>query len=231
MLDHEYEALKVHASIAPQSVDWPKPNFAEASIKGDKPKLGNADGPIHWHHLHDCVSNLRARTLKALGTFSGIDENKSLSLDGKREEKHKAAQAALDDLKKSQALIKARAAVEQQVAKWNKDFAPPAIESAHAAEIRAHVSRLKDGDRLQFVTKHITECTAAVLHGPAFLSGLTATEIDIVRRQFEVKVNPEASEAKAQTLVALAHCEQGWRNASNTIRSRGGLPKTSGNGQ
>jgi hypothetical protein len=89
--------------------------------------------------------------------------------------------------------------------------------------------RLKDGDRLPFVTKHIADAAPAVLQGPAFLSGLTQAEIEIVRRQYKTKVNPELAEAKAKATDALAHCEAGWRNAANQIRSRAGLDKL-GNG-
>jgi hypothetical protein len=121
--------------------------------------------------------------------------------------------------------IRARAAVEQQVVKWNKELTPTVENPTVAAEIRTHVSRLKDGDRLAFVTSHIADAGPAVLHGPSFLSGLTPAEQEIVRRQYEARINPEASEAKTKTLEALAHCEQGWRNASNQIWSRAGLDK------
>jgi hypothetical protein len=162
--------------------------------------------------------------LKTLGTLSGIEGNKKLSLDGRREEMRKAAQAALADLEKSPAF-----AVSEQVKRWDKELAPPPVDPTVAAEIRAHVMRLKDGDRLPFVTKHIADAAPAVLQGPAFLSGLTQAEIEIVRRQYKTKVNPELAEAKAKATDALAHCEAGWRNAANQIRSRAGLDKL-GNG-
>ena len=228
--DENFEALRVAASVAPKSESWPRPNFAEASIKGDKPTLGSADGPLHWNHLHDCVSDLRTRTLKVLGAFSGIDGNKSLSVDGRREQKQKAAQAALADLEKSPALAKARAAVEQQVKLWDKELAPPPVDPTIAQEIRAHVARLRDGERLVFVTRNIAEAGPAVLLGPSFLSGLTPAEQDIVRKQFEVRTNPEASEAKRKTLDAAAHTEAGFRNAVRTIRERAGLDAVPSNG-
>ena len=91
------------------------------------------------------------------------------------------------------------------------------------------MSRLKDGDRLPFVVKHVADAAPALLQGPSFLSGLSPAEIDIVRRQYKSTRNPEAAEAKAKATDALAHAEAGWRNAANQIRSRAGLDKV-GNG-
>ena len=229
MEDASFEALKVTASVAPHSADWPKADYSGVSlVKGEKPTSSPVE--IHWDRLHGAVDEARTRTLKAIGTFAGIDGNKKLSPDGKREEKQKAAQAALAGLEKSGALDKARAAVEQQVKRWDKDLAPPPVGPVVAAEIRKHIAALKQGDRLPFASTHIVECAPAILEGPAFLSGLTPAEQDIVRRQYETKMNPEVAEAKAQALAALAHCEAGWRNAANTIRTRAGLEAAPSNG-
>jgi hypothetical protein len=119
-------------------------------------------------------------------------------------------------------LTKARAAVEQQVKRWDEKLAPPPVDPVVATEIRAHVLRMQVGDRLPFVAKHILDAGPAVIAGPA-LSGLTPAEHEIVKKQFEMKMNPELAGAKARTVTALAQAEAGFRNASNTIRSRGGL--------
>ena len=78
---------------------------------------------------------------------------------------------------------------------------------------------------MPFVTKNISEAGPAVLQAPAFLSGLSAQEAGIARGHFERTVNPQVAEAKAQALDALQHCEAGWRNATNTIRSGNGPGK------
>jgi hypothetical protein len=225
--DSDFEVLKVKASVAPQSADWPKPDYSKVSIQGDRPHA--AAGELHWGLLHDCVNDARTKMLKVLGQLAAVDEDKTLSPTGKVEKKRAIAEAAITYFESAKALVAARSAVEQQVAKWNKELAPPVENPTVAAEIRAHVSRLKDGDRLPFVAKNISECAPAVLQGPAFLSGLTPVEIEIVRKQFEVRINPDASDAKSKTLAALAHAEAGFRNAANTIRSRAGLDKV-GNG-
>jgi hypothetical protein len=225
--DEQFEALKIRASVCPAADSWPAGEVQVEFMKREgKPSIR---GELHWVSLHSAVAEVRDRTLKTLGQMAAVDADKKLSSEGKASEKQKIAEAALAALEKSPALAKAQAAVEQQVAKWNKELAPPVENPTVAAEIRAHVSRLKDGDRLPFVTKHIVDAAPAVLQGPAFLSGLTAAEIDIVRRQYEATRNPAAAEAKSKAMDALAHCEAGWRNAANTIRTRAGLEKV-GNG-
>jgi hypothetical protein len=36
---HEFELLKVRASIAPQAESWPRPDFSKTTISGDKPHV------------------------------------------------------------------------------------------------------------------------------------------------------------------------------------------------
>lgn len=236
MEDAQFEVLKVQASIAPKSADWPRPDFAEASIKGDRPTLGSADGPLQWNYLHDSVSDLRARTLKTLGKLAAVDEDKSLSPTGKLETKRAIAEAAIASFEKSGALQKARDSVESQVAKWNDQLGvtpkkPTDVATAMMhAEIRSRVSAQKPGDRLAFISGHVEDCGAAILTAPPMLSGLSATELNIVRHTLEMRTNPEIAKAKQDTMQALAHAEQGFRNAVRTIRERAGLDAVAGNG-
>ena len=236
MLNHDYEALRVAASVAPKSESWPQPNFAEASIKGDKPTLGSADAPIHWTYLHGCKDDMRTRTLKTLGSMAAVDEDKALSATGKAEKKQEIASAAIASFEKSGALEKARSAVESQVAKWNDELGitpklptDPVVAMMHA-EIRSRVSAQKPGDRLAFISGHIEDCAAAILTAPPMLSGMSATELNIVRHTLEMRTNPEIAKAKQDTMQALAHAEQGFRNAVRTIRERAGLDAVPSNG-
>ena len=80
-----------------------------------------------------------------------------------------------------------------------------------------------------FATRNVAEAGPAILTAPAFLSGLSPVEIEIVRTQYERTVNPSIADAKIETLNALAHAEAGFRNAANLIRARDGLDKV-GNG-
>lgn len=223
MMDSDFEAIKVAASVAPNSADWPTGDV-QVSIAGDKPTI---KGELHWLSLHGAKDEARDLVMRTLGALAGIDTDKTLSLDGKKEAKAKAAQAALAAMEKSQALAKAQDTVTAAIAKFDKQLAPPPVDPTVAAEIRAHVARLRDGERLVFVTRNIAEAGPAILGAPAFLSRVTPDEQNIVRQQYERQRNPEAAEAKSKAVDALQHLEQGFRNAANTIRSSAGLDNAS----
>jgi hypothetical protein len=128
-------------------------------------------------------------------------------------------------------LDKARASVEDQVAKWNKQLgltpkAPESVGDAMIqAEIRSHLASLKAGERMAFIDSHASEVAAAVLSAPSFLSGLTPAELGVARQRIEVRADPGIAAAKADTTRALADAEAGVRNAIRQISERGGLGK------
>jgi hypothetical protein len=78
---------------------------------------------------------------------------------------------------------------------------------------------------MAFIDAHATEVAAAVLTAPAFLSGLSPTELGIVKGLIEARANPEIAAAKRATTRALSETEAGWRSAATQIRSRAGLGK------
>ena len=41
MSDTDYQSLQIRASVTPSAESWPQPDFSTASIKGDKPTLGD----------------------------------------------------------------------------------------------------------------------------------------------------------------------------------------------
>ena len=228
MLDQDFALIKVKASIAPQAETWPSPDFSKVTITGDVPHVEVGDP--HWSALHDAVHEARDRTLKALGAISAIDEDKTLSPTGKLEKKKEIATKAITALKKAQHLGKARSAVENQVASWNKQLGltpkvPDAAAAVLHAEIRSHLAAMKAENRVVFINSHLGEgeVVNAVLTAPAFLSGLSPAELGVVRQRVEALAVPEIAAAKAATLTALAETEKGWRNAANQIRQAGGL--------
>jgi hypothetical protein len=231
LTESEFEVLRIKAAITPQSEGWPSGDI-QPSILGDKPTLG---GSPHWNALHNCVDDARTRTMKAVGTMAAIDDDKKLSEAGKADEKRKIAETALDGLRKSKAIDKAREAaakVTQQCAAKVADVVKPAWDIAEAtvhAQIRDRLAAMKDG-RMSFLEKNATDpvIASAILTAPALLSGLSDPEVALVRHKVELQaVGYEALEARNEVVRALADCKQGLRNAVAEICERAGLPKTS----
>ena len=184
-----FDDLKIRASICPSAETWPEGDY-EVSLLQEKPVI---KGELHWSALRYAVAVARKRVTKAFGEFAAIDDDKSLSREGKASKKKEVAEAAVADLERSKSLEKARASVEHQVAKWNEQLgltpkAPESLGDAMIhAEIRSHLAALKPPDRMAFIDAHTTEVAAAILAAPSFLSGLTLAELGIVKQRIEAR--------------------------------------------
>ena len=228
MDDHQFELLRIKAAVCPSKDAWPSPDL-QVSIMGDKPKI--TGGALHWNSLHACVDDARTKVTEAFAKMSATDEDKNLSPAGKDLKKKEIAEAAIASFEKAKSLAAARDSVERQVAKWDKQLGltpeqPVKVGAAMIyAEMRSHLASLKAGDRMAFIDSHATEVAAAVISAPAFLSGLSPTELDVVKQRIEARSNPELAKSKAETTRALADAEAGWRNAVRQISERGGLKK------
>jgi hypothetical protein len=227
MNDHEFELLKVRASVTPQKEAWPSPNIA-VSIMGDGPTIS---GALYWSALHACVDDNRARVTKTLTKIAAINADKQLSAMGRASRKADIAAAAVAELEQSEKLAAAREAVTRQVAKWEKDLGitpntPDTVGGAQYVgdtfvqrEIRAHLASLEPTKRMAFIEAHVTEVAAAVLGAPAFLSGLTPTEMAVVKQRIAARTNPEVAKARADLLQAMQDVEAGHRAAISQINA------------
>ena len=64
---------------------------------------------------------------------------------------------------------------------------------------------------------------SAILTAPSFLSGLSDTELTLVKHKIESHIAPEIAEARAVTLKALKQAEIGWQKAMSKIGECAGL--------
>ena len=228
MKNSEFDDLKIRASICPSAESWPQDDYS-VSLASDTPTI---KGERHWSGLKSAVEVARQAASKADEQFAAIDDDKSLSPKGKVNRKREVGVAALSALEKDASLSQGRAAVDQQLTRWNKELGvapkPPTniAEVAQLAEIRAHIAGIKQ-NRVGFVMEHANDprVVAAVLGGPPFLSGLTDTEFEVAKAQIAKRVAPEVVAAKEKTLRAMAEIERGWRTAATRIRQRGGLDR------
>ena len=99
MNDREFFELQLRATIVPQQVRWPAPEY------------------LHWQRLHEAVSEARERVSHAFMRMDEIDRNAELSRDGKYRQRSKTAAEAIADFEASKTLVRARQAVELAVAK------------------------------------------------------------------------------------------------------------------
>ena len=99
MKDDEFAQLKLAASICPQAEQWPTQY-------------------THWQKLGGAVAEARSRAGQTLAAMDVIDANADLTPEGKAKERARIAEKAINDFNKSDALQKARSAVEYMQARW-----------------------------------------------------------------------------------------------------------------
>src|SRR5687768_16289824 len=101
MNDQEFSELQLRATIVPQQVRWPDPEY------------------LHWKRLHEAANEARERVSKAYVQMDEIDRNADLSRAGKYRQRSKTAAQAIADFEASKTLARARQAVELAAAKHN----------------------------------------------------------------------------------------------------------------
>ena len=211
MDDKSFDALKLRMQIVPAADRWP-------------------DDLHHWATLKSAALEARSRVAKVDEAVAAIDEDPTLSAQGKAERRRQVAEKALAEAEASQALDGARQSVDRMMQRWNaklgEGIEPPEDPRgvAVAVQIRDHVAAMKDG-RLAFVERNLHDATlvSAILTAPAFLSGLSDTEVGVIRGKIEERVSPEIVKARSDTAKALAETEQGWTRAIRLIAERGGI--------
>ena len=102
MDDKTFNELQLRATILPQQVRWPAPEYLQ-----------------HWQRLHEAANEARERVSKAYLQMDEIDRTSDLSRDGKCRQRSKTAAQAIADFEASKTLARAREAVELAVAKHN----------------------------------------------------------------------------------------------------------------
>ena len=116
MNDAELSELRLRATIVPQQVRWPAPEY------------------LHWQKLHAVADEARGRVSKAYALMDEIDRNPDLSPEGKDRQRRQVAAQAIADFESSKTLARAREAIEFATAKLNLDqHSSPEI--AHDSEV------------------------------------------------------------------------------------------------
>jgi hypothetical protein len=93
MNDQEFFELQLRATIVPQQVRWPAPEY------------------VHWQRLHAVANEARERVSKACAQMDEIDRNADLPREDKHHQRCEVAAQALAEFEASKTLMRAREAV------------------------------------------------------------------------------------------------------------------------
>jgi hypothetical protein len=101
MDDKSFDELKLRMQIVPAADRWPD------------------DLHHHWATLKSAALEARSRVAKVDEAVAAIDEDPTLSAQGKAERRRQVAEKALAEAEASQALDGARQSVDRMMQRWN----------------------------------------------------------------------------------------------------------------
>lgn len=205
-------------------------NFAELELKTICP---NADQwPIEYMHQQTLVAaakEARAFLRDAYAKLDAVDANRDLTPEGKRRQRAELGNEIIVMMQTSKTPERIREAVDQVLRKYqakidaNLKRATDPHEEAVYGQIRDRLFNMKEG-RLSWLEKNIDDTLiGAVLTAPAYVSGLTEAEYQLVKLQLERRAPPEIIEGRAFTQKASTEIERGWRAVIARVGERAGL--------
>lgn len=205
---------EIAVRVVPTSVRWPDTSSTT------------------WDKLRACVKSLRG-VLRALDNdCAAVETSTDLSAQGVERRRQEVAQKALSQLAAYAPLIAAERAAASDLSgleeKMGKLSAPPAdvADALLAAEMRAHVA--KQNSPLEFAMKSMSDARVlgALLHAPAFLSGLTDDQLNAIRHRAREAAHPAEAESHRWLKKALEEVRSGVEAAKRAecTTMRLGLP-------
>lgn len=215
MEDKAYQDLKLKATLMPEATRWREMPVVD-----------------HWQKLQRVEAEAHDRVARAYAALDAINADGNLSEQGKADACRKLAEKAVADFRKSDTLERARASVSSIQERWSKKVDESIIAPAdHGmavtyAQIRDRVATMDVQSRLAFIDKNIGNATvvSAVLLAPAFVSGLSDVEINVIRQKLARRtLAPEIAEQQDLVAKALVVAERGWPRACSLIEEKAGL--------
>ena len=193
----------------------------------------SVDTNVAWRHLHDAVTAIRQTVRDADLQISSEEENGDLSTMGKIRAMGNVGLALIAVLQNLPELTRAEASVTRMVEHFAKGSTMPiapteVADVLMAQELRAHVAKQKKPKPIDFLLKRKNDAclVAAVMHAPAYLSGLSDEEKNLFIREAEIALFPGASGDKNALLKALDQLRSGVKKAERMIGDRAQLLNT-----
>ena len=182
---------------------------------------------IHWGKLHAGVAALRALVAGVDASCLSVEADPDLSPEGLYRRRADIGRKGITELNALAAVAGAESAVAKAIATFESgmvaDIPKPtsAADIAMGEEIRAFIRTTKSSP-FDFAMRNINDprVLAAVLHAPAFLTGLDDAMFEAIKAKAAIALNPEKLAQKKQAEGALEELRKGVDAAQRMIMSR-----------
>jgi hypothetical protein len=182
----------------------------------------------YWSALNESVENLRSMLSLLNDRFESIDKDSDLSPSGRNKRRVEMAQQALKELADYEPQRKAESAVARRIenlkAKLTTLPSPTSQADLHlAAEIRATIRAHKEPETFALSLRSDSRAMAAVLAGPAFLSGLNDEGLQRLRDAALRSLHPAELLEIEELQNAEKHARESVKLAAHRIAKRAGM--------
>lgn len=170
---------------------------------------------IAWRRLHECVDALHGLLQTVDHACAEAEQNADFSSSGIARRRTELGRQALNEMVQFKPFLAAERAVTNDIDLIEKrmtDLPQPPIhvaEVALAQEIRQHLRRQKRPIDLVLKLMSDPRILSAILSAPAFLSGLSEIELNLVRERARTALHPEQVETQAKLSGALEELRLG----------------------
>ncbi|WP_271532304.1 hypothetical protein [Bradyrhizobium sp. CCBAU 25338] len=209
MMTRRVTDTEIAARIVPTMLRWP----ADAKT-------------IAWDRLRECVDALRGLVYTVNVQCSEAEQDGDLSPEGIIRRRTKIGQKALSELAEFEPLqLAAKAVAANLTALEDRMVELPkpttnAVDFMLEQEIRSYVA--DQNSPVEFVLKAMPDrrVLSAVLTAPAFLSGLSDNEWNLVRERARAALHPQQSEMQHWLNKALSEVREGAAAAKRMLLER-----------
>lgn len=203
--------VEIKMRVVPTILRWPAAEIAKTT---------------GWEKLRSCVDALRGLVFAVEQNCTAAETDRDLNPEGIARKRAAVGKTALAELAAFQPFQTAERAVAADVTAMEKHMvdlpgAPTnAVEAILQSEIRAHGA--KQTSPHDFVLKNLSDSrvVAAVLHAPAFLSGLGDAEWNLVRERAKQALHPTQVEMTTAITKALAEVKEGVASTKRILLER-----------
>lgn len=196
-MPHSFTDTEITIRIVPTSARWPDNTL------------------VAWRDLRDCVDAMRHAVKRLDEEVTEVERNPDLSIEGLRRKRAAAGMKCIQEYQNFAPFKKAERSVrdnleflEQRMVSLPKPE-NDATSVIAGAEVRAHIAR--QSNPLNFVLTNLSDSRVlkAVMGGPAFLSGITDIQLNLVREKARQALHPEQTEMSQLLTAALDDCRKG----------------------
>ena len=202
---------EIQMRIVPALLRWPPADVAKT---------------IAWDRLREAVDALRSLVRVVDDRCLQAEQNQDLSPGGVARRRTELGRQALTELASFKPFQLAEKAVSNDLALLEKgmaDLPQPPTEVADvmlAQEIRQYIRGQKSPIDVAMKSISDPRMLGAILGAPSFLSGLSETEIDVVRERARIALHPAQTEMQKQLKKALDDLREGTAATRRTVLER-----------